>query len=67
MLHMVAVTQLPSPQETIEGKSETILIAPEAIAARDPNSAILLAGAKHADKLKNAPGDRVLVSVRQGL
>lgn len=68
MLINIAVTELPTQLATVEqNKSERIVVAPVAVVARDPNTAILMVAAQNADAIKKANPDLLVVHIRQGI
>jgi len=67
MIHTIAITVTPSQLGAQSGEDEKFLIAPESITANNANLAILLFGAKYADKLKGASSDRTVVNIKSGL
>lgn len=68
MLINIAVTELPTQLATVEqNKSERIVVAPTAVVARDPNTAILMVAAQNAEAIKKANVDLLVVHIRQGI
>jgi hypothetical protein len=67
MLFVIAVTQKPSALDEQKGESPKILAGPDTIEAVNQFEAAVLFGAKNADALKDAPNDRIHVTMRQGV
>jgi len=67
MTTVIIVTETPSMLDAQKGANEKIIAGPETVVAKDPNTALLVFGANHAEAIKNASPDRMMVQFRQGV
>ena len=67
MTTVIIVTETPSPLDAQKGVNEKIIAGPETVVARDNNVALLIFGANHAEEIKAASSDRMVVQYRQGV